>query len=164
MGREIRKVPKDWEHPKNENGHNIPLYGGSFQKELAEWEEGNLKWQQGLRSDFNGGWQLKESAELHMSYEEWSRQKPDKEDYMPDWPEAERTHLQMYENTSEGTPISPVMETPEALAKWLTDNNASAFGGMTATYEQWLATCSKGYAVGMIYSPQTGLKSGVECS
>jgi hypothetical protein len=65
---------------------------------------------------------------------------------MPEWPESERTHLQMYESTSEGTPISPVMETPEQLARWLADNGASAFGDMTATYEQWLETAKDGWA------------------
>ena len=44
-------------------------------------------------------------------------------------PIEERTHYQMYETCTEGTPISPVMETPENLARWLADNGASAFGG-----------------------------------
>ena len=56
----------------------------------------------------------------------------------------------MYEDTSEGTPISPVMETPEKLARWLVDNNASAFAGQTATYEHWLAVCKGGWAPSMI--------------
>lgn len=30
------------------------------------------------------------------------------------------------------------LTTPEELAKWLTDSGASIFGGMKATYEQWL--------------------------
>jgi len=44
----------------------------------------------------------------------------------------------MYETCTEGTPISPVMDSLETLARWLADNGASAFGEMTATYEQWL--------------------------
>lgn len=39
MGRELRKVPANWEHPKDENGHYIPLYGRPFTKELADWEK-----------------------------------------------------------------------------------------------------------------------------
>jgi len=66
---------------------------------------------------------------------------------MPDWTDAERTHWQMYENTSEGTPISPVMGSPEDLARWLADNEASAFAGQTATYEAWLATIRRDSAV-----------------
>ena len=45
---------------------------------------------------------------------------------------------QMWETTSEGSPISPVFKTPEELARWLVDNGASSFGSDTATYDQWL--------------------------
>lgn len=45
---------------------------------------------------------------------------------------------QMWETTSEGSPISPVFETPEALAHWLADTGASSFGWMTSSYEGWL--------------------------
>jgi hypothetical protein len=44
---------------------------------------------------------------------------------------------QMWETTSEGSPISPVFDTPEALAKWLADTGASSFGSDTASYDQW---------------------------
>ena len=46
---------------------------------------------------------------------------------------------QMWEDVSEGSPISTVHETPEELAKWLADNDASSFGRSTATEEQWLS-------------------------
>ncbi len=59
-------------------------------------------------------------------------------EYMPLWSKEQQTHLQMYENTSEGTPISPVFDTPEALARWLTDNDASFFANKTAAYDLWL--------------------------
>ena len=74
-----------------------------------------------------------------------------------------RTHYQMYETTSEGTPISPVMETPEALARWLADNGASAFGKMTATYAQWLNMITgDGCAPSAAFVPGVGIISGVE--
>lgn len=81
---------------------------------------------------------------------------------MPQWTDVERTHYQMYETVSEGTPISPVKESPEALALWLTDNHASAgpFSN-NATYEQWLRVCNGGYAPSMIISNSV-IKSGVE--
>jgi hypothetical protein len=47
---------------------------------------------------------------------------------------------QMWETTSEGSPMSPVFKTPEELARWLADTGASAFAGMTATYDEWLGT------------------------
>jgi hypothetical protein len=62
-------------------------------------------------------------------------------DDMPQWTEAEATHFQMYENVTEGTPISPVMDSPEALAHWLADTKASAFADHPASYEAWLKVC-----------------------
>ena len=53
---------------------------------------------------------------------------------------------QMWETTSEGSPMSPVFKTPEELAKWLADNKASAFGNMTATYDEWLNMIKAGHA------------------
>jgi hypothetical protein len=68
---------------------------------------------------------------------------------------------QMWETTSEGSPISPVFQTPEELARWLADNRASAFGRDTATYAQWLAMILKGWAPSMVVGPD-GIKSGVD--
>lgn len=53
-------------------------------------------------------------------------------------PPPEGDGWQMWETTSEGSPISPVCASPEELAHWLADNGASSFGSSTATYEQWL--------------------------
>lgn len=128
MGREVRQVAKDWQHPKNEKGNYRPLHEGwLYTERIAEWREKVAE----------GG----EQAAI-----DWMGRCPDRNDYMPDWPEAEATHLMMYEDTSEGTPISPAFETPEELARWLADNKASAFGDMTATYEQWLAMVKDGWA------------------
>lgn len=57
---------------------------------------------------------------------------------VPAYMREEATGWQMWETTSEGSPISPVLSTPEELARWLADNNASAFGSWTNTYEEWL--------------------------
>jgi hypothetical protein len=121
MGREVRRVPENWEHPKDENGYYIPMHE-RFVYNAAEIKEG-------LRE----GWLSGDPPYYGVAV-------------MPQWPDAERTHLQMYEDTTEGTPISPVMDTPENLARWLADNRASAFGRDTATYEQWLATIKRGWA------------------
>jgi hypothetical protein len=99
------------------------------------------------------------------SFADWDGPEPDPTEYMPDWPESERTHYQMYETCSEGSPISPVMESPEALARWLADNGASSFGSMTATYEQWLVVCRGNSAPSMVMAlSSTGstMMSGVE--
>ena len=96
-----------------------------------------------------------------MSYEEYSGARPEKSDYMPDWPESERTHLQMYETTTEGTPISPVLKTAKELARWLADNNASAFAGEGASYEDWLSMIQGGGYAPSAVSVGGVLKSGV---
>lgn len=160
MGREVRRVPADWAHPKH-LGNYTPLHGGSFAADLARWELGAAKWAEGLRDDFDGGWQPREPDELSMPFSEWDGDRPDAADYMPDWPASERTHWQMYEDTTEGTPISPVMATPEELARWLADTGASAFGYEGASYESWLATIRRGSALGLLV--QNGVATnGVE--
>lgn len=71
---------------------------------------------------------------------------------------------QMWETTSEGSPISPVFETTEELARWLADTDASAFGGQTATYEQWLGMIQgPGWAPSAI-ADSKGLRSGIEAA
>jgi hypothetical protein len=70
--------------------------------------------------------------------------------------------FQMWETTSEGSPISPVFETPEELAHWLADNSASSFGDRTCTYEEWLNFIKgSGWAVSAV-GTKSGLVSGVE--
>lgn len=140
MGREVRRVPADWKHPKHD-GNYIPLHEG-YAEDKAAFEK--MFQEKGLQ----------EALDYYGTA-------PDKADYMPDWTEEEKTHYQMYEDTSEGTPISPPMETPEALARWLADNGASSFGKSTATYEQWLPICRGGYAPSMVIAGGK-MMSGVE--
>ena len=147
MGREVRRVPADWQHPRDEmTGRYRPLYPGErYAQSAAEFME-------------------KANAEGLQAAIDSCGQAPDAEDYMPDWPAEQRTHLMMYEDTSEGTPISPAFETPEALARWLADTGASSFGRSTASYEAWLNVARGGWAPSATYTPQTGLVSGVEAS
>lgn len=117
-----------------------------------------------LYSDF-AEWKAKYEADVvvlgRAAADEDHNGPPNPAEYMPEWPETEKTMIMMYETCSEGTPISPAFETPEELARWLTDNEASAFGRFTATYEQWLDTCRRGWAVGAVATPGHGFESGV---
>ena len=151
MGREVRRVSKNWEHPKND-GNLKPLLGYSFTEELKDWNEGNEQWKKGFREswDDKNPWKPKTKDQEEMTYEEWAGEKPKAEYFMPEWKEEEKTHIQMYEDTSEGTPISPVFSNAEDLAHWLADNRASSFAGSTATYQQWLATIKRGFAPSMV--------------
>lgn len=165
MGREVRRVPADWQHPKGDNGRFVPLSDG-YNKGLAEWIEEHQHWQLGEVRDYmrdGTHWRPRDEGVISETFEEYAGERPDHREYMPDWPAEQRTHWQMYENTSEGTPISPVFSTPEELARWLADTGASAFADMTATYEQWLETTNRGSAVSMVLNTGTGeMKSGVE--
>lgn len=157
MSREVRRVPADWQHPKypadhyrtHLRGRYVPLYeGGAYPARAAEWDEEFAQWRLGLYRSYGDGekWQPIEPEDRGLRYTEYAGERPSPDDYMPDWPEAERTHLMMYEDTSEGTPKSPAFLTPEELARWLADNGASSFGHDTATYEQWLFVCRGGWA------------------
>lgn len=70
--------------------------------------------------------------------------------------------FQMWEITSEGSPISPICDSPEDLAQWLADNGASASGSLTADYETWLKMIRVGYAPSAVFSESRGMQSGVE--
>lgn len=161
MGREVRRVPADWRHPRNEQGNYIPLYeGADYAPRLAEWLEEAAQWSIGMTKDYATGGYRPKTTETG-TYTEWAGGCPDAKDYAPAWSPEEADHLMMYEDTSEGTPISPAFKTPEELARWLADNGASAFGDMTATYEQWLSTCRRGSAISMVMGGGR-MMSGVE--
>lgn len=151
MGREVRMVRTDWEP------HDEPLHDGlKFPERLARWIAGERLFKEGKYR----GYVSEEVEDLPdyaqgLSYEEWEGERPDPKNFTDTRPGDELTHIVMYENTSEGTPISPKFPmTPqgeEDLARWLADNNASAFGYDGATYEQWLGMIRNGgYSLGMV--------------
>lgn len=174
MGREVRRVPLDWVHPSEPNGQARPLIGGNFLKAVvAEYDFEKMKWEQGFfkKTDYtnyceHGGkpevtWEPK-TEEHEGTFAEWNGERPRAEDYMPVYDESEKVGYQMYETTTEGTPISPVFKDPEQLAHWLADTGASAFGGYTSTYEEWLAMIvGPGYSMSAIFTPGEGMQSGV---
>jgi len=140
-------VSKNWVHPKDEKGGHIPIRRGSLKENIAAWEEGAEQWRKGIACC--GKHRIKKS-ELFLvgTYEEFAGPRPSEcqGSYMPDWPEAEKTHYQMYETVSDGRPVSPVMESEEALARWLADNRTPAFADMPASYKEWLSAIVRGSA------------------
>jgi hypothetical protein len=132
MGREIRRVPPDWQHPIQECPHMPwwperrcslngvagkcyrPLYDKPFREVAAEWKADYAAWERGERP---GYFDAAESG--HLEFWEWENGPPDREDYRPDWPEGAATAYQMYETVSEGTPVSPVFATEAEIVEWL---------------------------------------------
>jgi len=134
MGREVRRVPANWDHWSYSDQ---PLFD-CYNKALARWVEHNDKWNQGFELNYTTKqWEPIADKYKNISYSEYDGDCPDPNDYMPDWENSERTHYQAYENTTEGTPISPVMATEDDLIDWLVDNKASAFGDMTGNRDFW---------------------------
>lgn len=171
MGREVRMVPADWRHPQYTPwdapgdyavGRFKPLFDGGYAKAAADWAEEKAQWDAGYKRDYGGPSKWAPKGDDHnCSFEEWCGEEPQPDRYMPEWPADQRTHLMMYETTSEGTPISPAFATPEELARWLADNGASSFGRMTASYEEWLSVARGGWAPSMVIAGGV-LMSGVE--
>lgn len=67
-----------------------------------------------------------QSPEIHAAHEAWKDIEPPTG---PGW--------QLWEDTSEGSPVSPVFETAEGLAKWC-ERNATVFASERTSYANWL--------------------------
>ena len=117
MSRQVRRVPPGWNHPtyfhKMHNGRRevryLPLH--AEKRYCIHYDSTKGEWLDGADPTL---------------------------ECMPEWSAEEATYYMMYEVCSNGTPISPSFPTPEALARWLTENNVGIFGSVTASYEDWL--------------------------
>ena len=74
---------------------------------------------------------------------------------------------QVWETTSDGSPISPVFRDREACIRWLTQPKGApglGIGGrrLRLTREAAERFVEDGYAPSMFYSPRTGIRAGVE--
>lgn len=117
MGRQIRRVPANWEHPKRDDGRRPgdyqPKYDESISEAASEWLEGLRKWEAGEDSS-------REEASCRWFWE-WSGDPPNPEYYLPDGL-PEKTWFQAYETVTEGTPVSPPFATQQELIDYLVEN------------------------------------------
>jgi hypothetical protein len=121
MGREIRRVPANWQHPKKQMPdyrtsrmveQYQPLFDEPFAPRMREWYAGWDAWERGERP----------KGAISENYFDWDGGPPDPEYYRPDWKEEEMTWFQVYETVSEGTPVSPPFATEEELIEYLAIN------------------------------------------
>jgi hypothetical protein len=96
----IRRVPVDWQHPVDDEGDYIPLFGASFAKVQAAL------------------------ARLKVNHpeEDWDALYSDLSPWgcFPEWLSTDITlGYRLYEISSEGTPISPAFATLEELTEWV---------------------------------------------
>jgi len=117
--REVRPVQLDWQHPV----------------EGEPYRDGSPRYRP-LFSRADLSYKTKFYAENPQYADEWEY---DPADFMPEIPEGTPYGYQLYETTTEGTPVSPAFPTLEELAAWCEDG-ATVFADHKWTRDQWLAS------------------------
>ena len=145
MGREIRRVPKDWEHPKDKDGY-IPMLDETFEDAAREWLDNCIAWDNGTHED------CEKYKDEYSFWWEWDGETPEREWYRPAFT-SEPTHYQIYQNVSEGTPVSPVFASLNEMVEWLVSEGYSR-----AAAEGF---AESGYVPSMVFSPATGVVMGI---
>ena len=122
MGREIRRVPEDWEHPRytaetsfgrGQAGKFIPLFDNDFAAAAEEWMV-NLDLFR--RGEHPCQAMIEKYADYFWQYDE----SPDsKTCRVRQWIPEEATHYQVYETVSEGTPLTPPLPSKQAVVDYL---------------------------------------------
>lgn len=126
MGREIRLVPPNWDHPKytEDNaqyreriGDYMPMHNDRFDDKFAEWLADFDRIRSGNLTDFE-----RECYPLGLA--NWLTDEglpPDPAYYRP-WRNEEATWVQLWETVSEGTPVTPPFATKAELIDYLATN------------------------------------------
>lgn len=120
MGREIRSVPPNWDHPRASDGYLQPMFKERYEQAVAKWIANHLLWSAGVHQD-----QLTESegntykASDHEYYAQWNGGPPDINYYNTYYTKDQATWFQLYETVTEGTPVSPPFATREELIDYL---------------------------------------------
>lgn len=120
MGREIRRVPPNWEHPRytkddaadrRKIGELRPVFDQDYQTASEEWMANFALWQEGKHPA--------QPCEYCRYF--WEYDSPPDEEYhrTQKWSMDDATHYQMYETVTEGTPITPIFATKEDLVQHL---------------------------------------------
>jgi len=111
MGREIRRVPPNYEPAMCQSGQEIhqPKYNKTWKEAIKEWKDGYKQWEEGTH----------ESYEDYKDHEYWQYESPPDEYYYLDYEIEDATWYQSYETVSEGTPVTPAFETKQELIDYL---------------------------------------------
>lgn len=117
MGREVRRVPPNWDHPKIEQHGRVDyqsMYDTNFDEVFQEWLDNFDR----IRAN---GMTDDERKCYPNGLRDWLREDgrfPDSANYRP-WQDAEATWFQAWETVSEGTPVTPPFETKVELIDYL---------------------------------------------
>jgi len=127
MGREIRMVPPNWQHPKYtdyqvqyayQRDAYHPMYNEDYDHAAAEWLQACIEWANGTHPDLAEHPEYKAESPYYWDY---GCTPPDKAYYRERWNE-EATWYQVYETVSEGTPVTPPFATKEELVDYLVEH------------------------------------------
>lgn len=153
MGREVRQVPANWQHPRSDRyGDNRyqPMHDRTYSEAVKEWKDGYENWKTDPESD--------------CEFWEWCGNPPDPEYHMPD-DCGERTWFQVYETVSEGTPVTPPFATLDELGDYLKANGDfwdQKRGHQPPSAEGVDAFLKGGWAPSAMIGPG-GMKTGIDC-
>lgn len=115
MGREVRKVPPNWEHPQTERHGQTdlqPMFNRHIDDAMKEWLSDFDRIRGGNLSDIEVECYGSSSCPLAAWMADESP--PDLAYHRP-WRDEEATWFQVWETVSEGTPITPPFATREEL-------------------------------------------------
>ena len=121
MGREIRRVPKNWNHPKHENGSFKPMFDQSSTSAFNEWMEAFEAFKAGEINEACKEYGY-DKNDPYLAFCHYYGEPPRAEYYRPEWDKSSATWWQVYETVSEGTPVSPPFETQDELIDYLVEN------------------------------------------
>jgi len=161
MGREIRRVPPNWQHPENEHGFK-PLHDQSYLEALNEWLENHRQWEAGTHRDLSDG----VSKVVYPHYAYWGGNAPDVESYRPEWKPGEATWWQVYETVSEGTPVTPPFATQQELVEYLVtegdfwDQRRRKEGVVSVPCQPWTRKQAESFVFGHQWAPSMVIKDG----
>ncbi len=141
MGREVRRVPPNWIHPRDRRNCHQPMYDQSLREARGGWLLDRAEFEANPPKDYDG------------TADDWHGPDPTESSayYRPDWTDEERTHFQLYETCSEGTPLSVPFETREKLLDWVLNEGVgtglvTAFGSMPGSDDYWRKVILEGTA------------------
>lgn len=145
MGREIRRVPADWQHPKVEEyvpsrdpsresswvetDNYRPLYDKDYASAAEEWLAEFDQWRAGTHPH----------QDPDTPYF-WDYDTPPNEEHYRTrkWTDEEATHYQIYETVTEGMPVSPVFATLPELVEWCVGQGYSRYAAEKFAEHGWV--------------------------
>lgn len=159
MGREIRMVPANWDHPWD--GHYYdgtkkyqPMFDQTFESAVAEWKAEEAKWLDGSHEDLPKYFEGK----VVPSYSDWAGECPDDPAYYRPWKDGEGIWFQVWQTVSEGSPVTPPFEKKEDLIEWLVTKGES-YG--TRHAKTWSREAAENFVNGDGWAPSLIVNNGV---